>query len=453
MNSQYHALQGPHSVNDLSLPEDPNLRAFFQRCMERPEFQSSRSEREQVHYCAKWAESAEVKVSHRNLAEFFQVGKSTVTYHLSRPFDLWDGCSAPDIGRPSLFTAEQRQRILDFIEFRFNQRLPASYEDIREFTQEEWDITPHIGTLRSIIGEWEAVKTVTGEPMEDTRLYASRSEIEHYFEDVREVVMNGQIPAAFIVNVDESGFDQYVDARQSRRIVPARYELNHIPIGVTRAEKRATLIAAICADGMALRPMIILQRETIEKELLVRGYTPDKVRLGRSDTGFVNSGLFLDWGVHSFFPEMRARRAQLDYDGPILLIMDGFGCHQTEAFLEKAEEENVICRFIPAHTSDQLQPLDLGIFANQKRWQTNITVDADLNRQTKQVIKMCDSYRMATTHKNIVSAFRKAGFVTRWDDTTDTLMVDVDIRYATAVRDVDDEPAPPRPGEKQRVRI
>ena len=454
MSRPYHALHAAHGAEELTLPDtDERLRSFFTMCMERPEFQAAKSEREQVHYCAKWRADAPFRVSHQQLADFFQVGKSTITYHLSRPFDVWEGCEAGDIGRPSLFTAEQRGEILDFIESRFAMKMPPSYEDLRDFTQERWGLVPHIGTLRSIIGEWDAVKTVDGEPLEDSRLYSSREEIESYFEEIAEVVHNGQIPAAFVVNVDESGFDQFVDARQTRRIVPARYEFNRIPVGVTRTEKRATLIAAICADGMALRPMIVLQRETIEKELLLRGYTPDKVRLCRSDTGFVNSTLFLEWGKRCFFPDMRQRRAQLDYDGPILLIMDGFGCHQSEAFLELAEEENVVCRFIPPHTSDQLQPLDLGVFANQKRWQTNITVDADLNRQTKQVIKICDSYRMATTPKNVVSAFRRAGFTTHWDDTTATLMVDVDIRCATALRDGDDEMIPIDRQEKQRVRI
>lgn len=454
MSSSYHTLHGPHSSNELTLPDDnERLRSFFVTCMERIEFQSAKSEREQVHYCAKWRENVAVKVSHQDLADFFQVNKSTITYHLSRPFDVWSGCTAGTIGRPPLFSAEQRQEILDFVECRFRMRMPASYEDLRDFTEEKWGIVPQVGTLRSIIAEWDAVKTVDGEPMEDSRLYSSREEIENYFEEIGELVRGAAIPAAFVVNVDESGFDQFVDARQTRRIVPARYEQNRIPVGVTRAEKRATLIAAICADGTALRPMIVLQRETIEKELLLRGYTPDKVRLCRSETGFVNSTLFLEWGKRSFFPEMRQRRAQLDYDGPILLIMDGFGCHQTDEFLELAEAENIACRFLPPHTSDQLQPLDLGIFANQKRWQGNITVDADLNRQTKQVIKICDSYRMATTHKNVVSAFRRAGFPTQWNDTTLTLMVDVDIRYATALRDEDDEMMPIDRQGKQRVRI
>ena len=145
-------------------------------------------------------------------------------------------------------------------------------------------------------------------------------------------------------------------------------------------------------------------------------------------------------------------RAELSYDGPCLVIMDGFGCHQTTDFLELLDEENIIYRFIPPHTSDQLQPLDLGIFANQKRCQSNITVDSTLNRQTRQVIKMYDSYRMATTPKNTVGAFRRGGIVTWLDDTNLTLMVRVDRKYATAVRgnghfeDVLD-------GDKERVRI
>ena len=453
MTQQYHALQPPHGPDTLTLPDaNELLRAFFVQCTERREFQSAQSEREQVHYCARWRESAPIRVSLQNLADFFQVSKSTIQYHISRPFDLFDGCDAGTPGRPSLFTPEQMQELLNYIEERFNCRMPVSYEDIREFSEERWGIIPHSGTLRSIIGSWEAVKLVDGVPMEDSRLYASCEEIERYFDDLEEVITTGDIPAAFIVNVDESGFDQFVDARQSRRIVPARYDLNSVPVGVSRTEKRATLIAAICGDGAALKPLVVVHRETVETELLLRGYTSDKVILKRSDTGFVNTGLFIEWAQRSLFPAMRQRRAEMDYDGPILLIMDGFSCHQSDRFLELCEPENIVCRLIPPHTSDQLQPLDLGIFGIQKRWQTNITVESSLNCQTKQIIKICDSYRMATTHKNVVAAFKRAGLVTRLDETTLTLMMDVNRSCATAVREVADQTDHDRNG-KRRLRI
>lgn len=60
---------------------------------------------------------------------------------------------------------------------------------------------------------------------------------------------------------------------------------------------------------------------------------------------------------------------------------------------------------------------------------------------------------MATTHKNVVGAFRKSGIVTWLDEATLVLMVRVDVSYATALRDVDD-PVPTRlAGDKDRMRI
>lgn len=182
-----------------------------------------------------------------------------------------------------------------FVRHRFDLRLPVSYEDVRDFLQSRWGLVMNIGSLRQIVARYEALKTVDGKPLEDSRLFSSQEQIDAYFHELEEVVQIGNIPAAFVCNVDESGFDQFVDARRSTGIVPTTYALNSVPVPVTRAEKRATMIGAICADGTALRPMIILQRETVEMELLLRGYTTEKVYLARSDTGFVNSKLFLEW--------------------------------------------------------------------------------------------------------------------------------------------------------------
>ena len=95
------------------------------------------------------------------------------------------------------------------------------------------------------------------------------------------------------------------------------------------------------------------------------------------------------------------------------------------------------------------------IFANQKRWQNCVRVDEDLNRQTKQVIRIIDSFRMATTLKNVTGAFRKSGIVT-YVSKTGVLMARVDTRYATRVRhfeneeDIDDDDDDE---EKRRVKI
>jgi len=116
-------------------------------------------------------------------------------------------------------------------------------------------------------------------------------------------------------------------AHRSQQLHPAHYGHDTIPLAVSRNEKRATLLGGICADGHALKPLLILQRETMEAELLNSGYTKDKVQWGRSSTGFMNTGLFLQWARLSFFPELQRRRMDQDYYGPALLLLDGFGVH------------------------------------------------------------------------------------------------------------------------------
>ena len=38
-----------------------------------------------------------------------------------------------------------------------------------------------------------------------------------------EIVELGEIPSAFIINLDEAGFDRFVDARRIKRVVPALF--------------------------------------------------------------------------------------------------------------------------------------------------------------------------------------------------------------------------------------
>ena len=135
--------------------------------------------------------------------------------------------------------------------------------------------------------------------------------------------------------------------------------------------------------------------------------------------------------------------------------MDGFGVHTSSAFELLCEEELVIVVLIPPHTSDQLQPCDLGLFAVLKRWQSNITLPAHLNRQTKQVVRMLDALRMATTPKNVIGAFRKAGIVGRFSIEKRQMLATVDPSQATAVRHLQST-APIQDRQvnpKQRVRI
>ena len=136
--------------------------------------------------------------------------------------------------------------------------------------------------------------------------------------------------------------------------------------------------------------------------------------------------------------------------------MDGFGVHTSSAFEALCDDENVVVLLIPPHTSDQLQPCDLGLFAVLKRWQSNISLPKHLNRQTKQIIRMLDGLRMSTTPKNVIGAFRKAGIVGQFSIETGRMMPIVDRDEALGVRHLRDQPPreqASRVNPRQRIRV
>ena len=391
----------------------------------------------------------------QDVADLFGISKSTVAWHLTKPFDVLTGCFPCRNGRPGVLSEDVAESLLNFVTQKFTSRCPCSYEEIRDFLHDQHEQVININTLMSWVSRSRVLKAVTGVPLEDARVYSSEAEIDEFFNNLEEVIEVGQIPSAFVINIDEAGFDQFADRRRSKRVVPSEYLLNEIPTPVSRNEKHATLLAGICGDGHCLKPLIVLQRETMECELLQQGYTLDKVLYGRSTTGYMNSDLFLHWAEHSFLPEIRDRRAKLDYAGPALLLLDGFSVHHSPAFEAMCQEENVVLMFYPPHMSDQLQPCDLGLFGNQKRWQPNISVDKTFNIQTRQVIRILDALRMAATPKNIVGAFRKSGIVNTYEVHWGRLIARVDRQCATRVRHFNNPEGdlPVDPGSRTRVRI
>ena len=450
-------LNPPHGFNELCLPLfDPLKREFFAKCAEHDDFHRTTSEREQVHLLFQWSQMQSItQISLQDIADFLGVNKGTIAWHLSKPFHPGQPCEPLRGGRPSVIPDEVLQQLARYIQDAFDIHVPVTYEDLRDHLLTEFELQIQSDTLRKFVRRSPLFRVVRGIPMEDSRLFSSPQKIDEYFDRISEVIEVGTIPSAFIINLDEAGFDSYVDARKIKRVVPASFLEREIPTPVSRQEKRATLLAAVCADGYCLRPMVVLQRGTVERELLDLGYTDQVVAYGHSETGFMNSSLFLQWAERSFFPEIRQRRALLGYEGPALLIMDGFNVHTSSAFDVLCEEANVVKILIPPHTSDQLQPCDLGLFAVMKRWQSNISLPPDLNKQTKQIVRMLDSLRMATTPKNVIGAFRKAGIVGQFSIEKGTMLATVDRSQATAVRHFQHQNPVEEQGvnPKERIRI
>jgi hypothetical protein len=66
------------------------------------------------------------------------------------------------------------------------------------------------------------------------------------------------------------------------------------------------------------------------------------------------------------------------------------------------------------YSSDQNEPVDLGIFGLEKAEPVRTKPMLSLNPQPRQVIKALNEYQKACCRNHIMAAFRRAGIATYW---------------------------------------
>lgn len=93
--------------------------------------------------------------------------------------------------------------------------------------------------------------------------------------------------------------------------------------------------------------------------------------------------------------------------------MDGFIAHrkcvEDPERLIAMNQLNVHVLFLPPHSSDQIQPLDLVTFNLQKLWKKKADYSKRLSYQSKQILEGFNSLLMASTPHYIKCSFERAG--------------------------------------------
>lgn len=121
-----------------------------------------------------------------------------------------------------------------------------------------------------------------------------------------------------------------------------------------------TAIECISANGRYLNPMIIWPATTHRSNWTT--FETPGWQYACSESGYTNSFISLQWLQRIFDPETKARANQK----PRVLICDGFGTHETLEILEYCFADNIILCRLPSHTSHELQPCDVAVFAPLK---------------------------------------------------------------------------------------
>ena len=368
------------------------------------------------------------------ISELFGVTRGTISEHKKRMCNK----RREVIGRPTLLTGLEidilKRHIIDSLQ----KQQPQNYQRLVDFIFDQFEKTVSVNSLAHVLKR-VGFKTVIGHPMEATRAEVPLKVIQEHYEKMKTLLLNEDVPAAFFFNVDESGFQEFADATDQVFIVPDSYEKNDLVYPVDRDSKRASMIGCIAMDGSALKPFVISYNKSVETQLLAAGYNEENCFIVYQDKGFVNAELFSLWADNVFFPEVKRRRKKYQYRGTVVLTMDGCTAHFSDYFLDECTYNGVYPFQEPAGTSDQVQPLDLGIFGIQKiiKPKERIKIDS-CSKNTKTIVQIVNSWRKATTPSNVVAAFQQAGFYLEQDiEDEKQFFVRSDIAFSRAVRGIE----------------
>jgi hypothetical protein len=429
---------------------------IFEAIMESRSFRDAQSFREQCHVAHDYKEQYFQRsgkqwvptITTTDLGIFFGVSPSSIVNQVSKPLEEHEG------GRPPVLSSAIREWVTEIVQSRFLEHRPISYRELEVEIADRWAEYLKPDTLRHIIrAQMANLHTVKGIPTDAGRVYASDESIREWYANLAQKIHD--VPREFILNVDETGFSEWADAKDTQVIVPIEYDHPTIKVPVHRSAQRRSMCICIGADGSAMRPFIIVERVTGDEDMRLMGYTEEKVHLSFQKAAFMTKHLWEEWADTVFFPDLARRRRDFQYEGRACLLLDGLTCHYTPAFMDRCAKENVEVIPLVAHSSDQTQPLDLLIFAVAKQHYRS-SPDSDLcSDQSRQVDRMMCAIHAATTVHNCVQAFIRAGLIPerRMDG---HYYLRVDITQAQGLRPRADPvvgiPAPTAPSTKELLK-
>jgi hypothetical protein len=213
-----------------------------------------------------------------------------------------------------------------------------------------------------------------------------------------------------IYSFDETGFAMGLVA--TARVITRADYYGKARLVQPGNQECVTLIECINSTGWALPPCIIFKGKVHIEGWYQNPKLPLDSRIEVSPNGWTTNEIGLRWLKNLFIPATTSRTTG-KYR---LLVMDGHGSHLTPQFDQICSENNIIPICMPAHSSNKLQPLDVGCFRSLK------DVYGDLVRQKMQLgishidkldfLKIFpEARKSAFTAENIQNSFTATGLV------------------------------------------
>ena len=351
-----------------------------------------------------------VKITKEDIAYIYGEPVHTVKYHIQRAKEQEEGMIQKN-GRPFKLNEDEMENIRQWIE---QNKTPPLYIALIEYIQKTFSKSLDYNSLHLLLRKM-GYETVDAKPIEENRYNVKEDAIKTFFEEIKKFAEEHSIPPFLAFNFDEEGNNEFTDAHKIKIIVKSEEisdKKQHF-YPVKRKPNRTTFVGCVAANGATIKPMIIIKRATIEKTILLHNYGPDQVLLGYSPKGYITKELFDQWLKEAFVPSVKRIRQQYGYYGPGIVIADGCTAHSTPYFNQVLQDLGLKLFLLPPHSSNQLQVLDLGVFAIHKSLIRRLKLEEVENESeiVQIIVKIMNSWISCCTPTNIQSAWRAMGAI------------------------------------------
>lgn len=380
--------------------------AFFNAVFDQ-NFQNATTFTEQIGILCSYLRNENIMVSFERIAAVFGKTRQCVCYHLQCYNNHND-----TIGRPPLLTDEELQLVIEEINHHiYNDIGPfyPTYEDISDFIYFKFGKSIIPDTLRHILRDnfGDYIKTVTGKAMEENRLNININDLENNLKDLKNKIDG--IPCPFVFNIDEVGVQEYAD-NEEKSYRSGQLSIQNCSIWNKQKRKTFKLLNMYFYEWNVYNTSNCSSpsdgRFTIIPKI---PYT--SAQIVHTAKGYINSQSFKYYFETIFIPKLEELRKELNYDGNAIIILDGYTAHKNLIHTLNYSDKKIIFHFLIPHSTDQTQPLDIGIFAQMKRFSSNFRKNTSFSTQSNQIARIVENIEQACSSPACQSAFKAAGII------------------------------------------
>jgi hypothetical protein len=194
-----------------------------------------------------------------------------------------------------------------------------------------------------------------------------------------------------------------------------------------RNDTQLTLLTAISAFGDSIRPLFISKLKTFGKALLAGQKLSERhdYAIRSAPRTLIAEVLFIDWLHTIFLPRISELQRKFDYDGPSILIVDGYSTYATPRVIALCGPRHVITIRLVAHSSHRAQPIYLCVFGLFKIFDRKERQNKGMKGETRKIYRALQAFYKSMIIPMVLWSFERAGFRLNSDNLLSPLIIDL----------------------------